>query len=212
VDVGAHVGAVSIYLARKYPFIKVYAIEPDPLNYACLERNIELNGVTNVTAINKAVSGDGQKRTLYINAWESAWATIDARIASSGHVLRTVGVETMTLEKLFQEYEIRHCRLMKITALGAVRESLIGFTRRDCVDFLCGEADLEDCSRAQLEMASWRVARHHFWRIIARQAAGTVCSWIQQLPGGCSATEWTNLSCEPRGRQQEVRARGLKIF
>ena len=114
---------------------------PDPFNYGCLKRNIELNGVTNVTAINKAVSGDGQRRTLYVNALESAWATIDARMASSQLVLRTVQVETVTLEQLFQEYEIRHCRLMKITAPGAIHESLKGFTRSGCVDLLCGEVD-----------------------------------------------------------------------
>jgi len=210
VDIGAHVGAVSIYLARKYPFIKVYAIEPDPLNYACLKRNIELNGVINVTAINKAVSGDGKKRTLYINAWESAWATIDARAASSRHVLRTVQVDTMTLEQLFQEYEIKHCRLMKITALGAVNESLNVFTRSGCVDFLCGEADLEDCSRAKLEMASWRIARQHFWRTIAREANGIVCSWIQQLPSGCSAMEWTNLSCGSGERSAKGKSKGTE--
>ena len=181
VDVGAHVGVVSIYLARMYPFIKVYAVEPDPLNYGCLKRNIELNGVTNVTAINKAVSGDGQKRTLYVNARESAWATIDARMTSSQLALRTVQVETVTLEQLFQEFDIRHCRLMKITAPGAIHESLKGFTRSGCVDLLCGEVDFGDCSRARLEMASWMIARQHFWRTIARQANGTVDSWIHQM-------------------------------
>ena len=171
VDVGAHVGVVSIYLARKYPFINVYAIEPDPLNYACLKRNIELNGVTNVTAINKAVSGDGQKRTLYVNARESAWATIDVDMTSSQRALRTVQVETVTLEQLFQEFDIRHCRLMKITAPGAIQESLKGFTRGGCVDLLCGEVDFGDCSRAKLELVSWRIARQHFWRTIAGKQA-----------------------------------------
>jgi FkbM family methyltransferase len=171
---------VSIYLARKYPFIKVYAVEPDPLNYGCLKRNIELNGVTNVTAINKSVSGDGQKRTLYVNARESAWATIDARMTPSHLALRTVQVETVTLEQLFQEFEIRHCRLMKITAPGAIHESLKGFTRSGCVDLLCGEVDFGECSRVRLEMASWTIARQHFWRTIARQANGTIDSWIHQ--------------------------------
>ena len=184
IDVGAHVGVVSIYLAKKFPFIKIYAIEPDPLNYACLKRNIELNGVTNVTALHKAVSEDGRKRILYTNAWERGWATIDARMASSHHVLSTVQVETVTLEQLFQEYEISHCRLLKITAPGAIHESLNGFMRSGCVDLLCGEVDLGDCSRVQLEMASWRIARQHFWRMIARQANRTVHSWIQQIPTG----------------------------
>jgi FkbM family methyltransferase len=187
IDVGAHVGVVSIYLAKKFPFIKIYAIEPDPLNYACLKRNIELNGVTNVTALHKAVSEDGRKRFLYIlytNARDSGWATIDPRMASSHHVLSTVQVETVTLEQLFQEYKIRHCRLLKITAPGAVQETLNGFVRSGCVDLLCGEVDLRDCSRVQLEMASWRIARQHFWRMIAQRANGTVHSWIQQIPTG----------------------------
>lgn len=182
VDVGAHVGVVSIYLARKYPFIKVYAIEPNPLNYACLKRNIELNGVTNVTAINKAVTGDGREATLYADPWDSAWTTIDESVASSKRILRTVQVGSMTLEQLFQEYAIRHCRLLKINALGAVRESLQEFTRSGCVDLLCGEVDFADCSRPKLEVASWRIARQHFWRTIHRQANGTVYSWIHQIP------------------------------
>jgi FkbM family methyltransferase len=182
VDVGAHLGVFSIYLAKKYPFIKVYAIEPDPKNYACLTRNIELNGVTNVTAINKAVSGDGQKRTLYVDAWNSAWATIDARVAFARRFLRTVEVNTLTLEQLFQGYEIRHCRLLKMTAPGAIRESLHGFIRSGRVDLLCGEVDLEDCSRPKLEIASWRIARQHFWRTSAWQDNGTIYSWLHQMP------------------------------
>lgn len=199
VDIGAHVGVVSIYLARKYPFIKVYAVEPDPLNYGCLKHNIELNGVTNVTAINKAVSGDGQKRTLYVNAWESTWATIDAHMTTSQLALRTVQVETMTLEQLFQEFEIRHCRLMKITATGAIHESLSGFIRSGCVDLLCGEVDFQECSRAGLEMASWRIARQYFWRATDQQTQGTPRPWVHQTPGPIERSKNVlNLQSTPR--------------
>jgi len=182
VDVGAHIGVVSIYLAKKYPFIRVYAVEPEPMNYGCLQRNIELNGVRNVIPINKAVSGDGRKKRLYADPWDSGWATMDARLACSRGPLRTVEVESVTLEQLFEEYEIRHCRLLKITAPGAVREALGGLTRPATVDLLCGEADVADCSRAKLEMASWRIARQHFWRTISRKVNGTMYSWIHQIP------------------------------
>jgi glycosyltransferase involved in cell wall biosynthesis len=146
VDVGAHIGVVSIYLAKKYPFIEVYAIEPDPVTCNHLKRNIELNGVTNVTVINKAVSRDGE-----------------------------------TLEDLFRDHEIRHCRVLKISAPGAVQETLNGFAKRGSVDLLCGEVNVEECSRANLEVASWRIARQHFWRIICRGAEGTG-SWLHQMP------------------------------
>lgn len=214
IDVGAHVGMVSIYLAKKFPFIKVHAIEPDPLNYACLKRNIELNGVLNVTALHKAVSEDGQTRILYVDARESGWATIDATLASSHHVLSTVQVETITLEQLFQEYKIRHCRLLKITALGAVQETLKGFTRSGYVDLLCGEVDLGDCSLVQLEMASWRIARQHFWRTIARQAHGTVHSRLHQMPTGIEqpqrSTGTHDSDCRPlANRPADITASGM---
>ena len=48
-----------------------------------LIRNLELNGLTNVTAINTAVSSDGGKKSLYVDASDSAWATTDASLACS---------------------------------------------------------------------------------------------------------------------------------
>ncbi len=204
IDIGAHVGVVSIYLAKQFPFVTVYAIEPDPLNYACLLRNIALNGVANVVAINKAVAGDGQPRTLYADALESAWATLDAKLASSRYVLRTVQVDSITLDQLFQEYAIRHCRLLKMTALGAIQEILKGFTHSGCVDLLCGEVDLEDCSRVRLEMASWRIARQHFWRTLGQHAHGTVHPWIHQLPSRIEQSQDRIIATTPTQREHSL--------
>jgi len=185
VDIGAHVGVMSIHLARTYPFIKVYAIEPDPLNYACLMRNLELNGVTNVTAINTAVSGDGGNKTLYVDLADSAWATTEAGRTCSRGALRLEEVTSVTLEALFDSYEIRHCRMLKITAPGCVLDILKQFKRHGCVDLLCGEADFEDVSAARLEMLGWSIARQHFFRIRHRQAPADNIRWIHELPIGC---------------------------
>jgi FkbM family methyltransferase len=185
VDIGAHVGVMSIYLAKTYPFIKVFAIEPDPFNYACLIRNLEVNGVTNVTPINTAVSGDGGKKTLYVDASDSTWATTDANLACSRGSLRVEEVVSVTLEALFDKLEIRHCRLLKITAPGSVLDILKQFKGRDCIDLLCGEADSEDGSRAKLEVVGWSIARQHFLWIHDRQAAADAVPWIRQLPTGC---------------------------
>jgi FkbM family methyltransferase len=167
IDVGAHVGVVSIVLAKKFPFVKVYAVEPNPVNYLCLQRNIELNGVTNIIALNKAMDKAPGRRILYTSAMDDGWATIDAKLASSRHLLSSVEVDTLTLDQLFEDYGISHCRLLKITAPGAVKGSLRGFTKSRSVDLLCGEVDLRDCSQIQLELASWRIARQHFWRMVA---------------------------------------------
>jgi FkbM family methyltransferase len=185
VDIGAHVGVMSIYLARTYPFIKIFAIEPDPFNYACLMRNLEFNGVTNVTAINTAVSGGGGKKTLYVDVSDSAWATTDPNLACTRGALRVEEVASVTLGTLFGKLEIRHCRLLKITAPGSVLDILKQFKQRGCIDLLCGEADLDHGSRTELEAVAWSIARQHFLRVRYSQDAADAVPWIQQLPTGC---------------------------
>ncbi|MBA3754155.1 MAG: FkbM family methyltransferase [Nitrospira sp.] len=182
IDVGAHVGVLSIALAKKYPFITVYALEPDPLNYASLKQNIARNGASNVVPLHMAISQDGRPRTLYTSARESSWATTDARMIESQRVLRSAVVDTITFEELFKTFNISHCRLVKLSALGATCTALESFKRRGAIDLLCGEIDLRECSKAKLEMISWQIARQHFWRTIETSAHGRGHSWMQQLP------------------------------
>lgn len=203
VDVGAHVGTLAIYLAMKYPFIRIVALEPEPGVFQCLLRNIGLNGVRNVTAINRAVSGDGQRATLYTSPWPGAFATIAAGLAAVHPVLRPVSVDTVTLEQLFRSYDIQHCRVLKISAPGAVRESLSALRRRRCVDLLCGEVDVLDCGRVDLEAASWRVARQHFWRIEAQHGKRTVRSWLHDAP---TSLEDVSVSDQPGGARASAGA------
>jgi len=63
VDVGAHVGHYAVRLSRNYH--KVVAIEPDPYNFEGLIRNLELNRVKNVRALNLAASSKRGRFTLY---------------------------------------------------------------------------------------------------------------------------------------------------
>jgi FkbM family methyltransferase len=56
-DIGAHVGAVAIYLARK--FERVIAFEAVPETFEYLQRNSE--GITNLTALNVAVGPENSE-------------------------------------------------------------------------------------------------------------------------------------------------------
>lgn len=56
IDVGAHIGYHTLLMARLVgPGGRVFAFEPWPQNFELLRRNLELNGMANVTAVNKAV-------------------------------------------------------------------------------------------------------------------------------------------------------------
>jgi len=65
-DAGANIGAFSV-LASKVAS-RVVAVEPEPSNFDILEKNLKLNGCTNVTTIQAAlVPDDTESVTLYQN-------------------------------------------------------------------------------------------------------------------------------------------------
>lgn len=58
IDIGANVGTTSIPRALLGDFGCVYAIEPDPANYACLVRNVVINGVRGLVLPDRVAIGD----------------------------------------------------------------------------------------------------------------------------------------------------------
>ena len=66
VDVGANIGYYTILLADKVGKNgKVYAFEPDKLNFEILVKNIKANNLKNVIAVNAAVGRKNETKVLY---------------------------------------------------------------------------------------------------------------------------------------------------
>ena len=53
IDVGAHIGFVSIVMGRYFP--QVVSFEPNKFNYALLIANMALNGLAHVRCFNQAL-------------------------------------------------------------------------------------------------------------------------------------------------------------
>lgn len=69
-DVGANVGCYSLYAALKKK-CRVYAFEPESLNYGVLNRNIHLNGIDDrVQAYNIAVSSQAELGELNLKIFD----------------------------------------------------------------------------------------------------------------------------------------------
>src|ERR687890_785571 len=67
VDIGAHIGPYTIIASKRVGHNgKVVAIEADPDNFDILTRNIHLNKITNVIALNYAVYSREEKIKLYL--------------------------------------------------------------------------------------------------------------------------------------------------
>jgi len=140
VDIGAHVGVVSTYLAKRFPFLRIVSFEPVPRLFELLQWNLKRNGIRNVTAVNKAVTGDG--RRLGMVAWLASNSGGGTSQFSSGReqdAEHYFEVESTTLDRIFEDYGIEHCRLLKIDIEGAEYEVLSQATCLDRVEHVRGE-------------------------------------------------------------------------
>lgn len=104
IDIGANIGHYTLIAARLVGDDgKIFAFEPDAHNFELLQKNIELNGFTNVTAINKAVSSSAGTVTFYLDRYNLGGHSISAdNIYNSAGA---VEVETVALDEFLQGAE-----------------------------------------------------------------------------------------------------------
>lgn len=123
VDVGAHIGAVAIILARLHPTTRLIAYEPSGHNFAMLQENLRLNHVTNVVAVREAIAGQAGTLELMWNPVQTANAssmlspsTRDARAAAGWEREQ---VRAISLDQAFDQHRIDRCAFLKLDCEGA---------------------------------------------------------------------------------------------
>jgi len=123
VDVGAHIGGVSIVLATLHPNIRIIAFEPSSSNFAMLEANLTTNGIKNVTAVRQAVMGDRGELTLTWAPHATAGSTVG--LSEASRRAREAGgwssetVECVTLDDAFATHKIERCSWLKLDCEAA---------------------------------------------------------------------------------------------
>ncbi len=138
-DIGAHVGIVSLYLGKKFPFLKIYAFEPIPDNYGHFKENIKINEVTNVNAYNLAITSDGRDLPMIVNFFDNSGGGTGhlSNMRLPGHFYFTV--PSITLKQVFEKHKIEKCKLLKIDCEGSEHEILGDPTTLSRVEYLSGE-------------------------------------------------------------------------
>jgi FkbM family methyltransferase len=129
VDVGAHIGKYTIIASKMVgPRGKVIAIEAHPGNYDILKKNILLNKLNNVVALNFAVHSKEAMVKLYEPGQEEGF-TIYNTIMTDRRMVnnqRYVEVQAKTLDSILLENAITEVNWIKIDVEGAELEVLRG--------------------------------------------------------------------------------------
>ena len=142
IDIGANLGMVSIFLAKKYPFLKIYSFEPIENNYKNLLRNIEINKIPDgiITAHNLAVTKDERDLELISDILNQGASRISGYENYTSLFKKEIG-HSISLNNIIEKYNINNIKLLKIDCEGAEYEILYN-TKKEILnntEYLFGE-------------------------------------------------------------------------
>ncbi len=122
VDIGANIGYYTLLAARLVgPQGRVYAFEPDPTNFALLQKNVEANGYTHVTLVNSAVSNKTQRMKLFLNPTNKG----DHRLYDSKDGRASITVQTLRLDDFFRQLD-KKVHFIKMDIQGSEAKAFEG--------------------------------------------------------------------------------------
>jgi FkbM family methyltransferase len=147
-DIGAGIGTeVLTYSGQVGPTGHIYAIEADPITFRRLEKTCRLNNITNVTAINCAVSNSNANAFLKLVS-KGGIANHLAEIDTLKSHSKFAEVPAIKLDDFVQKYGIDTIHFLKMNIEGAEKVALMGFELKyplvtnwviSCHDFIGSE-------------------------------------------------------------------------
>lgn len=157
VDVGAHIGIVSVILAKLNPQATVYSIEACPTNFENLLKNKEVNNVPNLHPFCFAVTkNSGDKHIIYDlksskDAGSSGQSSLYTPKAALKYNAKKWEVGSISLDDFFIAHNIKHCKLLKIDCEGAEYDILYNSEKfkQHCVTNMVGEFHINNSLAAQ---------------------------------------------------------------
>jgi len=126
-DIGAHIGKWSIFVAKSSPEIVVYSFEPNPIVFKYLQENIKLNQLKNIIPINLGVSSKKEKLCFYM----PETMTSTAKIVSCSTNKDVIEIETTSIDEFIHKTKINPLKitLIKIDVEGHEFEVLKGMKK-----------------------------------------------------------------------------------
>jgi FkbM family methyltransferase len=137
IDIGAHIGLFSLYIAKRWPFVNVFAFEPFPANFINCSENLRLNTAANVILSSEAITNDNRLLTMATDPRNSGGASAIVKTFEANGIVSDLS--SMTLDMVFSVYGINRCKLLKIDCEGMEYEIVLGTRMLDKVENLVGE-------------------------------------------------------------------------
>jgi FkbM family methyltransferase len=109
IDAGANIGMASVYFANKFPTARIIALEPDPSNFAMLEKNVR--PYPQIRPINAALWEQSTSMRITHEEWGTAGRTCEPDESGT--------IQAITTKELCLSFELDHIDLFKLDIEGA---------------------------------------------------------------------------------------------
>lgn len=121
IDIGGYIGSFAVPAARQAPEGRICSFEPAPGNFRQLEKNVRLNGLSNVRIFNQAVAASDRRAPLFLDRSNLASNSLYRRPG-----MDAVESDAVSLQTLFARENLGACDFLKIDCEGAEYEILMG--------------------------------------------------------------------------------------
>jgi len=140
IDLGANNGMFSAYLALRYPFLKIIALEARSDNYYHLFNTLYKNNIQNVIPLNVAIAMDDREITISGSTENSGGGSIYRDWWGNVKFPEIIDTcPTISLDKLFRMFGIKQCKFIKCDVEGAEYEVFLNSKRLGDVEYLSAE-------------------------------------------------------------------------
>jgi len=128
IDVGAHIGKYTIPLGKILKRGLIIALEPHPLNFHFLKKNVELNWLSNAVLLNVAAFSYDCLLPLYLGESSLTHSLMRLFAESTSFIpVRAARLDTLIYDvSLSKNVELSRIRFVKIDVEGAELEVLKG--------------------------------------------------------------------------------------
>jgi len=182
IDVGAHVGESALLFSHLVGSSgRVIAFEPDPVACASLRKNLELNGITNVSVEEQVVSDVVGEAHLATDRFGSGLASI---VPGPSHPRREVSVPSTTLDEYCEAHGLSP-DWIKVDAEGA--EPLIIDGMQRLIESAHPSVILEfhsDNLTDEERRGAWSAITRRALSVVVLEGSGEDRDYLREIPRG----------------------------
>jgi FkbM family methyltransferase len=115
IDIGSHIGLFTLYASQYCTNGRIYSYEPIKENFELLSINLEKNNLEHVKKFNCAVSKTNTFVKIFFNKDEAGHSMFSK-------TSKEIEINSITLQKIFDDNKIKNCDFLKLDCEGAEYE------------------------------------------------------------------------------------------